>query len=60
LGGPVLTGHTDRYGAYVVHGVPPGDYELTVRTATHTLHRERLMVTAAKQFYRRDWKFTMI
>jgi len=60
LGGPVLTAHTDRYGAYVVHGVPPGDYELSVRTATHTLHRERLMINAAKQFYRRDWKFSVI
>lgn len=60
LGGPVLTAHTDRFGAYIVHGVPPGDYELSVRTATHALNRERLTINAAKQFHRRDWKFSMI
>jgi hypothetical protein len=58
--GQVLTGHTDRYGAYVLHGVPPGEYDLTVRTITHTLHTEHLTITAAKQFHRRDWKFSVI
>ena len=60
MGGQVITAHTDRYGAYVLHGVPPGEYDLSVRTITHTLHAERMTVTAAKQFYRRDWKFTVI
>lgn len=60
LGGHVLTAHSDRYGAYVLHSVPPGEYDLSVRTVTHTLHTERMTITAAKQFHRRDWKFTLI
>ena len=38
----------------------PGEYDLSVRTITHTLHAERLTITAAKQFHRRDWKFSVI
>jgi hypothetical protein len=60
LGGPVLTTHTDRFGAYVVHCVPPGEYEIAVRTATHTLHTDRMTITSAKQFHRRDFKFTTV
>jgi hypothetical protein len=56
LSSQVYTGHTDRFGAYVLHGVPPGEYDLTFRTVTETLHKEHLTITAAKQFHRRDWK----
>jgi hypothetical protein len=56
LEGHAFTAHTDRFGAYVLHGVPPGDYDLTFRTSTETLHKERLRITAAKQFHRRDWR----
>lgn len=58
LGGQAYTAHTDRFGAYVLHGVPPGEYDLTFRTASETLHKERLTITAAKQFHRRDWRAT--
>ena len=60
LGGAVLTTHTDRFGAYVLHCVPPGEYQISIRTAMHALHDERMTITTAKQLHRRDFKFAVV
>lgn len=45
---------TDAHGAYVIHGVADGDYELVLRAAERTMAKERLSVPDVKHFVRRD------
>lgn len=45
---------TDARGAYVIHGVSGGQYEVVVRAAERTMAREPLSVPDVKHFVRHD------
>ncbi len=51
--GKGYVGTTDRRGAYVIHGVHPGTYELVLGTGTER-HRSRVDVTDVNSFARHD------
>jgi hypothetical protein len=48
------TTRTDKTGAYVLHGVVPDMYDLTVRAMERTLLREYLPISHVKNFVRMD------
>ncbi len=48
------TTRTDRFGAYVLHGVAPGSYDLVVRAAERTVAREFVPIAGTKDLVRRD------
>lgn len=58
-GRTVYTAQTDKYGAFILHGVGPGQYDVSVRTATNTLSNERINVPAERVFVRHDLKLMM-
>jgi hypothetical protein len=45
---------TDNHGAYVIHGVGNGDYEIVLRAAERTMAKEQLNVPDVKHFIRKD------
>ena len=45
---------TDNHGAYVIHGVGNGRYELVLRAAERTMAKEPLSVPDVKHFVRKD------
>lgn len=52
--GKVYAARTDRFGAYVIHGIGYGDYELVVRAAERLITKEGLEVHDVKHFVRHD------
>ncbi|GEM_PF-878764 len=52
--GTAYTTRTDRRGAFVVHGVRPGMYDLVVRSGDRTLAHEPLPIAHVKSLVRRD------
>jgi hypothetical protein len=47
---------TDRFGAYVIHNIKPGTYDVAVRNKQNTLSNERLTVPDRRVFHRHDLK----
>lgn len=45
---------SDKDGAYVIHAVKPGEYDVVVRTAQRTLSNERVVITEHRTFKRHD------
>jgi len=45
---------TDNHGAYVIHGIGDGQYEIVLRAAERLLQREPLNVADVKHFVRHD------
>jgi hypothetical protein len=45
---------TDRFGAFVIHGIAPGSYDVAVRNTQRTLASERITIAGERQFYRFD------
>jgi len=54
------TTHTDRDGAYVLHGVVPGMYDLVVRSGERTLSREHVAIAHVKDLVRRDLRLIQL
>lgn len=54
------TTHTDRDGAYVLHGVLPGMYDLVVRSGERTLSREHVAIAHVKDLVRRDLRLIQL
>jgi len=52
--GAAYTTRTDRRGAFVVHGVRPGMYDLVVRAGERTLAKEHVAIAHVKTLVRRD------
>ncbi len=50
----VYTAQTDQYGAFILHDVKPGDYNVVVRSTTNTISSERITIPAERHFYRHD------
>jgi Carboxypeptidase regulatory-like domain len=48
------TTRTDRHGAYVLHGVLPGMYDLVVRSGDRALVHEYVAIAHVKELVRRD------
>jgi hypothetical protein len=56
-GGPgvqTYASQSDKFGAFVIHAIKPGTYDIVVRTKQLTLSNERVTVTAHRQFHRHD------
>jgi hypothetical protein len=45
---------SDRVGAFVLHAVRPGEYDVVVRTAQRTLSNERVLIPEHRTFKRHD------
>jgi hypothetical protein len=48
------TGRSDRFGAYVIHGMQPGPYDVTIRNAQRILIAERVTIAGERRFFRYD------
>lgn len=47
---------TDRVGAFVIHNIKPGTYDVAVRTKQNTLSVERIAIPSHRVFHRHDLK----
>ena len=45
---------SDSFGAFIIHGIKPGTYDVVVRNATMTLSNERVVIPGARHFARHD------
>jgi hypothetical protein len=54
------TTSTDRDGAYVLHGVVPGMYDLVVRSGERTLTHEHVAIAHVKDLVRRDLRLVQL
>ena len=54
------TTSTDRSGAYVLHGVVPGMYDLVVRRGDRTLTHEDVAIAHVKELVRRDLRLAQL
>jgi hypothetical protein len=54
------TTSTDRSGAYVLHGVVPGMYDLVARNGDRTLVREHVAIAHVKDLVRRDLRLVHV
>ena len=52
--GTAYTTRTDRFGAYILHGVVPGMYDLVVRAGERTVAHEHVAIAHVKSLVRRD------
>lgn len=52
--GKTYAGSTDNRGAFVVHGVSAGEYEIVLRTTNRLLAREPVRISDVKRFVRHD------
>jgi hypothetical protein len=56
-GGPgaqTYASQSDKVGAFVIHAMRPGTYDVVVRTKQLTLSNERVIITANRHFHRHD------
>jgi hypothetical protein len=56
-GGPgthTYASQSDKFGAFLIHAIKPGSYDIVVRTKQSTLSNERVIVTATRGFKRHD------
>jgi len=58
--GSAYTTRTDRQGAYVVNGVPPGMYDLAARSDERTLAREHVPIAHVKTLVRVDLRLVQL
>jgi len=48
------TAQSDKVGAFVIHGMQPGTYDVSIRNAQRTLSNEKITIAGERQFYRYD------
>jgi hypothetical protein len=53
-GKQTYTAKSDKFGAFIIHAVQPGTYDLSVRTVQRTLASERITIATERTFYRWD------
>jgi len=53
-GGRTYAAQTDKFGAFVIHAIKPGTYDVVVRTKQNTLSNERVTVPEQRMFCRHD------
>ena len=59
-GGSVYTARSDKAGAYVIHAVAPGTYDVVVRAGTRVVSHESVTVAAERTFKRHDLKLVAL
>ncbi|MDB5095371.1 MAG: Carboxypeptidase regulatory-like domain [Candidatus Eremiobacteraeota bacterium] len=59
-GGAAYTTRTDKEGAYVVHGVIPGSYDLAVRAGDRTLAHQHVPIAHVKTLVRTDLRIIQL
>jgi hypothetical protein len=52
--GQTYASQTDRVGAFVIHAIKPGTYDVVVRTKQNTLSNERVTIPDHRTFHRHD------
>ena len=58
--GTAYTTRTDRFGAYVLHGVIPGMYDLVVRAGERTVAHEHVPIAHVKTLVRHDLRLVQL
>jgi hypothetical protein len=53
------TGKSDKFGAFIIHAIKPGTYDVVVRTAQRTVSNERVVVLDHRVFVRHDLRLMM-
>jgi hypothetical protein len=51
------TTKSDKFGAYVIHAIKPGTYDVSVRTTKRLLSNERVAIPVERHFQRHDLRF---
>jgi len=59
-GAASYTTRTDRSGAYVLHGVVPGMYDLAVRAGERTVAHEHVAIAHVKDLVRKDLRIVQL
>jgi hypothetical protein len=63
LGAPsahTYTARSDKFGAYLIHAVKPGTYDVVVRSTSRTLSNERVAVASERTFHRHDLRLVVL
>jgi hypothetical protein len=58
-GSQTYAAQSDKVGAFVIHAIKPGTYDVVVRNKQNTLSNERVIVKANRTFHRHDLKLMM-
>ena len=53
-GAQTYAAQSDRVGAFVIHAIKPGSYDVVVRNKQNTLSNERIVVADHRAFHRHD------
>lgn len=53
------TAKSDKVGAFIIHAIKPGTYDVVVRTAQRTVSKERVVVPDHRVFVRHDLRLMM-
>ncbi len=53
-GKQTYTARSDKFGAYIIHGMRSGTYAITIRNTQRTLWSERITIATERQFLRFD------
>jgi hypothetical protein len=53
-GSHTYTARSDKFGAYLIHAIKPGTYDVVVRSRSSTLSNERITVPSERMFHRHD------
>lgn len=56
-GSQTYTARSDKFGAYVIHAIKPGTYDVVIRTTARLLSNERITVASERHFQRHDQRF---
>lgn len=54
------TAQSDKVGAYIIHAIKPGDYDVVVRSTTRIVSHERMTIPAERLFKRYDLRLTIL
>jgi hypothetical protein len=63
LGAPsahTYTARSDKFGAFLIHSVKPGTYDVVVRSTSRTLSNERITVKGERTFHRHDLRLVVL
>jgi hypothetical protein len=52
--GHTYTARSDKFGAFLIHALKPGSYDVVVRSGSRTLSNERVTVPSERVFHRHD------
>jgi hypothetical protein len=58
-GAQTYASQSDKVGAFVIHAIKPGTYDVVVRNKQNTLSNERVIVKADRAFHRHDLRLMM-